>query len=812
MFSNYIIIALRNFRKNVLYAGINIVGLSVGIASAILILLYVQHELSADKHHEHYDELYRVGVRIGIGGPPVTAGLSSYPAGPNLAGHFPEITMFTRFFSLDLLFSDILVEYNEHGIYEKGILLADSNFFDLFTHQAVYGDPAASLRHNNVAVLTLSSAEKIFGPGNPVGKTFRLDQEHNIEVGAVIEDIPDNAHLKFRMLLFWNSLDNLLGSGLAGNSYFQNNLFTYIRADSDLNTPGFTDKVDDFVRDHVLTEFDEHGLDGSFQFLFRPLKDLYFLKDDLYEPANPEMIPTKGDRQFVYVFITIAIFLTSIASINYMNMAIARSTSRSKEVGVRKAMGADRPGLIRQFFTESLLTSFLALCLALLWVEVTLPYFNGLLMKNLSFNLAEDPQFSLWLLALAVFAGLLSGSYPALYLSGFNPAEVLKQQPNLSDRNLFTRKVLVGMQFTISVFMMIATLVVMQQLSFMRNKDMGYDRDNVLLINVSDLSTERRTSLRNEIEQLSIVKGTSMSENIPGPGSSLQQWGFSVETEYGFAERMTPVFMVDPHYAGILKLEMAEGRFFDPGKPTDLNTAYVINEAAVRLFEWDEPLGKQIRHIDQQADTSRRTVIGVVKDFHLAALDQKIAPLIIIPVENGNYVNVRLSDNAGGQSLQSVQQIWDDVAEGLPFRYQYMDERHQQAIASFENLGRLFALFAALCIFLSLMGLFGLSGFSAEQKTKEIGIRIVHGASLNHILVLLYREYVWLMLVAIMIASACSFYFLDNWLTQFAYRIGMDIVPFMGAAILAFAVSLITVGYHAIRITRDNPVEALKYE
>lgn len=811
MIRNYLSIAWRSFRKNMLYSVINVFGLSFGLASAIIIMLYVQHELAADEHHANHERLYRVGIEIGIGGPPVKAGISSYPAGPDLKNNFPEIDDYLRMLSMDLILSETLIQYEDNSLYEKGILLVDSNFFDFFTHPAVYGDPAASLRHNNLAVLTQSTAERIFGPGDPVGKNFLFNKEHHIEVGAVIEDIPDNSHFKFRILMYWSSLDGVISQNMMSDSYFMNNFLTYLLANQDLNTPEFNVKLETFVQDNILADFAEHVPDGSFKLHLRPMKDLYFLKDEVYEPFNPEETPAKGDRVFVYIFITIAIFVLSIAAVNYMNMAIARSSRRSKEVGVRKVLGADRTSLIRQFLTESLLVSLIALVLALLWVELFLPVFNQLMVKNLSYGLLLDLRFTAIVLLLVFVTGLLSGSYPALYLSGFRPVEVLKQQIRLSDRNLFARKMLVGFQFAISVFMIIATLVVVQQLFFLRNKDLGYETEGVMILNIHDLAPPQRENLKNEISQMAIVEQVSLSSNIPGPGITLQQWGLQVETDDGFAERMVAVYHADPLFADVYGLEIVDGRFYDPELRTDFSESFVINETAARLFGWDDPVGKRIRHLGDAADEGRR-VIGVVKDFHLAPFEQQIMPLVIIPAEQGTQLSIKLRPDAGQGVLSGIENLWHDVAGFLPMRHQFMNERHYLSIQSHENLGRLFATFAALCVFLSLMGLFGLAGFSAEQKTKEIGIRVVHGASTINILNLLYKEYLWLMLIAIAVASAAAFYFVDSWLANFAYRIGISPVPFLLSGLIAIAVSLLTVGYHAIRSSGINPVEALKYE
>ena len=810
MFTTYLVTAFRNLLKGKLYSAINILGLSMGLAVVIMILLYVRHELTADRHHEHYNELYRVGIEIGIGGPPVKAAVSSYPVGPALKEHFPGVTDFVRFASLDMMLSDALVEYNENAVYERGILLVDSNFFDLFTHPVIYGDPEAALRHNDVAVLTRSSAERIFGPGNPVGKQFSLAQEFNIEVGAVIEDIPQNSHLKFRMLLFWNSLNQMTAGSMSSNSFFDNNVFTYLRSSSDLNTPEMQQKLNAFIEERVLAGEPTGNMELVYRLNLHPISDLYFLKGELYEPANPESIPAKGNRMFVIVFITVAVFLAVIASINYMNMAVARSGRRSKEVGVRKVLGADRGSLIWQFLSESMLTVVFALFVALLWVELLLPVINHLLMKDLAFtSLLSDWKMIGVVLLLTLITGLFSGSYPAFYLSHFRPSDVLKSQAALSDQNLLIRKVLVGLQFTISIFMVIATFVIMQQLSYMRNKDLGYTTKDMMVLNVSDVPQERRVSLQRAVEQLAEVEKASLAFSIPGPGSILPNWGLSVETHDGFMERMLPLYMVDAHFRDVYDIEMTLGRFFDPDQPTDLVDAVVVNEAAVRLFGWEDPIGMRLSRAGRN---EYKRVVGVVSNFHVSSLESDIVPLVMLGEGEGAFLHIKLSPGPVRERVSAVQEVWQETAGLLPIRYEFLEDRHQMAYLSEENQGRLFGLFALFCIFLSLMGLFGLSGFSAEQKTKEIGIRVVHGASLMNILELLYKDYAKLMLLAIVIASGAAIYFLENWLAQFAFRIDMGILPFVTAALLAITVSLATVGYHAWRILHQNPVEALRHE
>ncbi len=815
MLRNYFITAFRNFRIHGLYSVINVVGLSIGLAATILIILFVRYELSADAHQQHRDEMYRLGITLGIGGStPVTVGLSSYVIGPDLVETFPEITHYTRFMSMDFVASEMHVQYEDQSLYEKGILLADSNFFSFFSHPVVYGDLANALQHPNVAVLTRSSAERIFGPCDPVGKSFRLHRNDHIQVGAVIENIPDNAHLKFRMVMSMESLGGeIIGSGVALNSYFYNNFYTYIRSPHDLNTPGFRAKLEDHLQVRVRSQLLEAGVEGSYDLHLRPMKDLYFLQEEGYEPSNPETISAKGNRTYVGVFIVIAVFLIAIASINYMNMAIARSVKRSREVGVRKVLGADRKSLMGQFLSESIIVSFLALFVALLWVELSLPFFNDMLQRQLSHQTIFEPAVLGWVLLLTLITGLLAGSYPALYLSGFQPADAIKQQIRLSDKKMFVRKFLVGLQFCISVFMIIATMVILQQLNYMQKKDMGYETDRILLLNVADLEADQREGFKNQLKQLALVESASLANNIPGPGLFFPNWGLMAETPQGFSERMTGVYHVDAAFAEVFGLEMVEGRFFDPEQPTDLAQSVVINESAARLFGWEDPLGKRFHSLGEFQDGEYRRVIGVVKDFHLVSLEEKIEGLVMVPLNHGSRLNLKLVAGADpGSVLRQVNEIWDEWAGSLALRHEFMDDRHRMAYMAHANLGRLFGFFALMCIALSLMGLFGLTGFTAQQKTKEIGIRKVHGATSRDILALLYREYAGLMAAAILLASPLAWFFASGWLAQFAYRIQVGVVPFVVSSVMAFLVSLLTVAYHAWQHTRRNPSVTLQYE
>jgi putative ABC transport system permease protein len=811
MFKNFINIALRNLSKNKLYTVINIFGLSIGLASALLIMLYVHHERTADRHHEHFDEIYRVGAEIAIGDNPMRLALSAAPMGQDLVDLFPEITDYVRLFPMGFTSDQVLIEYKQDLMYENGLFLVDSNFFDFFSHPAVYGTPEASIRHNNIAVLTKSTAERLFGPGNPTGKQFRLNRDHLIEVGAVIEDIPDNSHLKFRMLLFRNSLDNIREEYLSAEDYMQNNLYTYVRTNKRLEEQYFKNKVEQLVHDRIISQLMQFGIEGSYRLHFTPMSDIYFNKVDGYEPGNPEPTATKGDKTYVIIFIAIAVFLGFIASINYMNMAIARSVKRSKEVGVRKVMGAVRGNLIGQFLTESILVAMLAMIIALLWVEITLPLFNNLLSKNLSVLMLMQPQLLAMMAAIVLLTGFVSGSYPAFYLSGLRPIDVLKMQIRLSDRKISLRKVLVGLQFTISIGMIIATLVVAAQLRYMHNKETGYAMEDIIILNIRETAPDSRESLKEALKQLAFVKNATLSNSIPGPGNNISQWGLNFETNDGFKEHMINVYHVDHDYLDTYGIPLIEGRFFDPQAATYQEQAALVNEAAVKFFGWDDPIGKRVQTLGTEDQMNRR-VVGIIKNFHLTSLQEAITPLLIMPQETSALLSISIHPGQTHQALQEIEKVWLEFSGGLPMRHQYMTERHHIAYANFDSLGKLFAAFAILCILLSLMGLFGLSGYTAEQKTREIGIRKVHGATLADILKLLYKEYAWLMLIAMLVASSVAWYFMNNWLAQFAYNTGLNVWPFFLASSLALLISVTTVGYHALRTSTANPVDSLKYE
>ncbi len=810
MIKNFILIAVRNLFRNRLYGAINILGLSIGLACALLIALFLRHELNADKHHAHYESLYRLGVEMGLGGSPtIKASLSSYPIGPDMKENFPEVVDFTRFYYLDAFHSDMLVEYEDKAVYESGVVLADSSFLDLFTHPVIYGDAKASLRKSRMAVLTRSAAERLFGPGDPVGRSFRLNQTHQMQVGAVIEDIPDNSHLKFRILLFWDSMPGSTGHNMARNSYFENNIYTYVKINEGADIKGLRTRMDELVESRTRSIFIDNNLQGTFRMHLRPMKELYFIKSEQYQPTNPEPIPAKGDMTYVYVFMAIAVFLTAIASINYMNMAIARSGRRSKEVGVRKVLGAESYSLMGQFLAESVIVAFLALLLALAWVELSLPVFNNLLMKNLSLRLFQDPEILMISIGFTALVGLLSGSYPALYLSGFQPLAVLKQQVRLSDRNLNLRKIMVALQFTISIFMIIATLVVLQQLHYIRNKDLGYQTGNILILSLNDLEEDQRMTLKKEMEQLAAVSQACLSYDIPGPGKMVSNNGVSTESEEGFTDRLSGVYRADASFASLFDIEMRQGRFFDSALETDYTQAVVINETAARTFGWDDQaLGKRFMNTSGD-DTLFQQVIGVISDFHVYSIDMEIGSLVIFPKKTGDQLSLKVQPGNEASALKQVEAIWKDHLGSLPMRYRFMNENHRVAYLIHTNQGRLFAIFALLCIILSLMGLFGLSGFSAEQKNREIGIRKVHGATLKDILSLLYKEYIGLMIVSVMVASVLGGLVMEQWLSRFAFNTGLSIGPFFMAAALAFSVSLLTVGYHAVRCAGENPVKAL---
>jgi putative ABC transport system permease protein len=797
MLKNYLKIALRNMNRQKSYSLINVIGLAIGIAAVILIMLFIVDEMSYDQFHVNKDRIFRL-VRT-------TSVLSAAPIGPALMQEFPEIQDVVR---IDPTGRTLVHDPGTNkSFYEDHIAWVDANVFRLFSFKLVRGNPETVLQEPNTMVITTSIAKKYFGDTNPMGKV--LDGENlEFRITGVMEEAPENSHYHPGIFLSFKTLEGLTNRL---ENWKTNWLYTYLL----LKNKDSASKIES----QLPSFFEKHVGNAWTIFHLQPLLDVH-LRSNLAWDIEPQ-----GSIVYVNIFSAIAILLLIIACINFMNLATARSTRRSKEVGLRKVLGANRPQLMRQFLGESFLTAILAFMIAIVLVVLSLPAFNELASKNLNLDLFSAKIFP-GFLAITIFVGLFAGSYPALLLSKFSPINAMKNQVQFFTRkygSVSLRRLLVIIQFAISIILIIGTTVIYKQLAFVKNKNLGFSKDQIIVVPFEGGNFDERYSvIKNELIQDPNIVHVSASGDIPGQGPS----DFYYRPE-GLAEDMEklPVwdtYFVDYDFIETLGMEMVKGRNFDEKHSSDA-TAFILNETAVKNAieqsgaDWENPIGK---HLDFYTPGKKGwsvyksgQVVGVVKDFNYLSLHQPIGPLVLQVLPGAfDYLLVKIRTQDIGGSLSFIKNKVTEFAPGKPFEYSFLDEQFDSLYRSEQRLGKVFGIFAFLAIMVACMGLFGLTAFTADQRTKEIGIRKVLGASLSNIITLISREFVRLVLVADIVSLPISYYFMHRWLKNFVYRIDIGMWMFVFASVIALLIALFTVSAQAIRAALANPVDSLRYE
>ncbi|MCB9277289.1 MAG: ABC transporter permease [Lewinellaceae bacterium] len=813
MFFNHLKIAWRNLARNRGFTLVNILGLTTGLVCFMLILLYIRDEMSYDQWHEKGDRIYRVALeRIYPGRSRFYAIIPSSYAG-SMKQDFSEVEASCRLFFFQG--NNFLIKKDQETYEERNVMWADSNFFDLFSIDLIKGDPQAALIKPNSVVLTESAARKYFGNEDPLGKVLDIAQGNNdLLVTGVCRDVPDNSHFKFDLLMASSSLGFLQQPNFIGFS-----AYTYL-----LLQPGasaraleakFPDHVVKFASGQILNQFgvnyEEYQKQGNgYRYFLQPLGSIY-----LDSNLESEMKPP-GSRQRIYFFTVIAALILIIACINFMNLATARSANRAREVGIRKTLGSDRRQIAGQFFLEALLITLLSAALAAAVNYFVLPYFNGITGKSLSAGDLFRWQFMLALLGAAAVTGLLSGAYPAFALSAFRPIEVLRGKFFQTKKGSALRNLLVIFQFGISVFLIISTILVYRQMAFTMNKSLGFDKESVIsLQGAGNLTAQQEETLKKEIGRLPGVAAVSGCDTQPGG----QYFGMSFKPQG--ADEMTTGsgLIVDEGYIECMKMEMLKGRSFDEHFMDTLSV--VVNEAAVREMDLDDPVGKTLVSTDNflnpvAEQQSVYTIIGVVRDFHFQSLHQVISPLFLVHHQRSfspgvdNLVTVRLSPPDFQRTLQSIEGIWKTFQPETPFRYAFLDQEWADLYEKEMTTRQVFGLFSMLAIFIACLGLLALAAFTAERRTKEIGIRKVLGATTGGIVGLLSRDFLKLVLAAILIASPFAWYAMDKWLQDFAYRIKIEWWVFVLAGAVSIAIAFLTVSFQSIRAALTNPVDSLK--
>ena len=810
MFKNFIKTTLRSLVKDKYYSAINILGLAVGLTVSILVILYIYDELTFDRHHELHQRVYRLESDFTLDNKFHKFAATQTPLGPTLMDEYPEIVNYARCFPAGTLY----LKDEDREFQEDDLWFADSTFFDLFTHHFIHGEASKALTRPNTVVVTESFAAKHLGNENPMGKTLS-DIDNNVyEVTGVIRDLPSNSHVYFSGLISVATISERIGSDRfddrSSGSFWNIGLFTYVLVEENSNFQDVLDKFPGFY-DKYMKEIGDQ-IKGSFLLMGTPLADIHL------NPVNLEYDQAKGNRSYVYIFMFAALFILIIASINYMNMATARSSRRSKEVGMRKVSGSSRPMLIRQFLAESVLIALISFLISILLVHLFLPLFNDLSGKSLSLGILDMKEIYLAGLGIALFIGFVSGIYPAFYLSGFNPVIVLKGLISGGRGGETFRKVLVLVQFTISVVMVIGTMIVSGQLRFMKTTDLGFNKENVIVMTVRDTTLRKSfESFREEL--LTHTDIVSVSQSSSNPGSNVGILVQRIEGDGGeLIDKGINLYTVGYDYTGMMEIDVIQGRTYDRNMGTDMTKAFIINEAAAKEFGWgEEALGKRWQFGIQLDGPPQRDgeVVGVFRDFHYASLHNNIEPIVLILQDNPRNLplfNIRTSGENTEAVLEFIDSKRTEFGDSYPFEYDFLsdnlDEYYQEEIV----IGRIFRYFTILTIFIAALGLLGLSAFMAQQRTREIGIRKVMGSSINSIVLLFMKEFSKWVIIANLIAWPVAWFGMNKWLQDFQYRIDITVWLFAGALLLSLLVALLTVSWQSIRVALINPAESLKYE
>ncbi|NTW23578.1 MAG: FtsX-like permease family protein [Lentimicrobium sp.] len=806
MISNYIRSARRNFSRNKFYSIINILGLTLGLTVTFFILLYINDELGYDKHFANHERIYRLEGDFTINNKHDRFAVSSAALAPALKIEFPEIEKICRFASND----NAVIKYNEKEFYEKNIYFADSAAPEIFTLKFSEGNPAKALNEPFTIILSKSTAQKYFGAEQAYGKTLLTGNGNSFKVTGVFDDLPDNTHLKFDMLMSMNTLAKLFGyerfNSLEPIAFWNVNFYSYILLKPNSSIETVQAKFPSVYNKYMKEIGDQ--LNASFDLLTTRL-------DKIHHTSKLSADRPVGNMAYIYVFAAVAIFILLLASINYMNLATARATNRAREVGLRKVVGANRGQLAFQFLSESVLLSVAALILSFALIQLLLPAFNELSGKKLTFSLLTDPGILVGIVGIGLLTGLLSGIYPALVLSSFQPAMVLKGKLQTGIKGSWLRKGLVTFQLVISVIMITGTIVIYNQLSFMRNADLGFDKNNVMVVEIQDTTFRKKIDkFREELLQNPSILAASMSNGVPGGQNGIQV--MRVEKDNKMQEYALNLIPCDYNFPELLKLDFVAGRTFNREMGTDKLEAVIINEATAAAMGWGKnAIGKKIHFGFELDGTGGRMlkVIGVVKDFNFTSLHNKVEPLVMfIPDFPSNILLIRLKQDYTEATMDYISKKWNQFGANRPFDYYFLDKDYESKYQSESKLGTVFATFSALSIFIALLGLLGLSSFIAMQRSKEIGIRKVLGSSVEAILRMLYRESVILVLIACAVAIPIAHYFLNDWLGNFAYHTEITWITYLLSGLASMLVAILSVSFHAIKAATSNPVNSIKYE
>ena len=804
MLRNYFKVAVRNILKYKFYSAINILGMTIGIAACLMIILYITDELSYDKFHTNADRIYQVGLHGKIGDQDLMFANTCPPMGPALPLEIPEVESSMR---IAPYWGEPAIKYEEKVFGESKVFYVDSNFFQFFSYRLLEGDPQSVLKEPNTLVMTQSIAKKYFGNESAIGKLVVVDnQNQTFKVTGVAEDPPTNSHFDFNVLVSAET-----GDRLKSTEWLNNNMYTYFLLRKNSQLSAVHKKFEYLVEKNIgpelerlmgktLKQMREQG--GEYGYYSTKLTDIH-----LHSVSQGDLEP-KGSMTYVYFFGGVGLFILVIACINFMNLSTARAAGRAKEVGLRKTLGSLREQMIGQFLAESMVYSLMAVAIALATCYFLLPSFNLLSGKELGMTIFLEPWFIAAIMGLIIFVGFVAGSYPAFYLTSFSVVDVLKGKVRSGLKSKGVRSFLVVLQFAISMFLIIFTVVVYQQIKFMQEKNLGIDKNNILILKNTYRLDKNKEAFRNALsQQPGIVKLSYTNNNFPGVNNT------TVFKEAGSEQdHIMGVYYADHDHQNVMRFELKEGRYFSKEYPSD-SLAILLNEAAAKEFNFTDPLGQEILYKDGDVDAEakRLKIIGIIKNFNFESFKDKVRPLAIMLTDNSNSLLIRYEGNVN-TVMATVEKLWKEHAPNEPFEYAFLDESFDELFRSEQRMGKIFSIFAGLAIFVACLGLFALAAFTSEQRTKEIGIRKVMGASVSSLTVLLSQEFTKLVLMAFVPAAAAGWFISDHWLQGFAYRIHVDPLVIILSGIVAIIVAWLTVSFQSIKAATSNPVESLRYE
>ena len=789
MLKNLLKIAIRHIRKHPVYSILNIIGLTLGISSALFLIIYVSDEISYDRYHENADRIYRVSSKITETDDEFTWNVAQIPMGPQVVQDYPEVQSYVRFINMPRS----LYKYEDKEYIEEDFYYADSTLFDVFTYKVLKGEVRQAVKDPGKIALTETAAARYFGTADPIGKTLSAGTS-TFEVTGVIEDVPTNSHFRFDAVAARNNLPKQLGTW--GNF----GVFTYLLFPQNLDVETFETKIQGMYDAHMKTIFEP--LKIKIEYILEPITKIHLYSTN---PGEPE--PT-GSITYVIIFGIVALFLILIAAMNYMNLATARSASRAREVGLRKVVGSRRGPLVAQFLSESVMLTLISLLISIVLFIILLPKFN--LLAGKSFNLATlySPVVIAALLGFILVAGILGGSYPAFFLSRFSPLTVLKGEITQGSAGSLFRKILVVIQFTISVAMIICTLVVFRQLKYLKTMDQGFDQENILTLQLNQGMVRKYPVLKLSLMENDDIKYVTSTNTQIGEGSG--KVIFSMETDQGMAQRGINFAVVDHDFVDALGIKMVTGRDFQLDMPSDTLASVVVNETLANRMGWSDAIGKKVQLGDGAQINAR--VIGVMKDYHQTGMYNEIESLMLVYRERNNIIYIKLSGNNTEQTMSFIENKWKEVFPDQPFTYTYLSERFNNQFEADEKRGLIFTMFTILAILIACLGLFGLASYMVEQRTREIGIRKVFGADEGVIVRLISRDFIILVSISIIIAVPVAYYFMSNWLENYVYRTNIGVSILAAAALITVLLTFITISFKAYQASVLNPASSIRTE